>query len=258
MTTSRTHEALVEGQFGERAKAYLTSAVHAQGADLEALAGLVQGRSDARVLDLGCGGGHVSFNVAPQVREVIAYDLSQDMLSVVARAARERGLGNLVTTQGVAEKLPFDDDSFDVVVSRYSAHHWRDVEVGLREAARVLKPGGTAGFVDAVSPGPPLLDTYFQAIEVLRDPSHVRDYTRGEWERALAGAGLVVSTTRAFRVRLDFAVWVERMRTPKVQVDAIRALQAVASDSVTRHFAIEADGSFTIDVALFQAIKPAA
>ena len=255
MTEARTHEALVEGQFGSRASAYLTSAVHAQGADLDALASLVQGRSQARVLDLGCGGGHVSFKVAPQVREVVAYDLSQDMLSVVARAARERGLGNVVTTQGVAEKLPFDDDSFDAVLSRYSAHHWRDVEGGLREAARVLKPGGTVGVVDAVSPGPPLLDTYFQAIEVLRDPSHVRDYTRAEWERALAGAGLVVDTTRAYRVRLDFAVWVERMRTPQIQIDAIRALQRAASDSVTRHFAIEADGSFTIDTALFAATK---
>ncbi len=255
MTEARTHEALVEGQFGSRASAYLTSAVHAQGADLDALASLVQGGSQARVLDLGCGGGHVSFKVAPQVREVVAYDLSQDMLSVVARAARERGLGNVATTQGVAEKLPFDDDSFDAVLSRYSAHHWRDVEGGLREAARVLKPGGIAGFVDAVSPGPPLLDTYFQAIEVLRDPSHVRDYTRAEWERALAAAGLVVDTTSAYRVRLDFAVWVERMRTPQIQIDAIRALQRAASDAVTRHLAIEADGSFTIDTALFAAIK---
>lgn len=257
MSTSRTHEALVDGQFGSRANAYLTSAVHAQGADLQALAALVAGRSADRVLDLGCGGGHVSFNVAPHVRDVVAYDLSPDMLDVVGRAARERGLANVATRQGMAESLPFDDASFDCVLSRYSAHHWHDVDAGLREAARVLKPGGTAGFVDAVSPGPPLLDTYFQAIEVLRDPSHVRDYTRAEWERALAGAGLVVGATASYRVRLDFAVWIERMRTPKVQADAIRALQAAASESVTRHFAIETDGSFTIDVALFHATKPA-
>ena len=56
---------------------------------------------------------------------------------------------------------------------------------------------------------------------------------------------------------LEFAVWIERMRTPPVRADAIRALQALASDSVTRHFAIEADGSFCIDVALFEAAKPA-
>lgn len=255
--TSKTHEALVAGQFGSRAGAYLTSAVHAQGADLQALAALVRGQSQARVLDLGCGGGHVSFNVAAHVREVVAYDLSPDMLQVVGRAARERGLENVTTTQGMAEALPFEDASFDYVLSRYSAHHWRDFEAGLREAARVLKPGGTAGFVDAVSPGPALLDTYFQAIEVLRDPSHVRDYARAEWERALTGAGLIPGATTAYRVRLDFAVWIERMQTPKVQADAIRALLAAASRSVTRHFEVGPDGSFTIDVAFFQAAKSA-
>ncbi|HEX7966971.1 MAG TPA: methyltransferase domain-containing protein [Stellaceae bacterium] len=209
------------------------------------------------MLDLGCGGGHVTFNVAPHVREVVAYDLSPEMLNVVARAARDRGLGNVTTKQGVVESLPFDDASFDAVFSRFSAHHWRDFEAGLREAARVLKPGGIAGFVDSVSPGTPLLDTYYQAIELLRDCSHVRNYSRAEWEAAIARAGLVPGATNQHRLRLEFASWVERMRTPKVQVDAIRALQAAMSASVTRYFAAEPDGSFCIDVALFQASKAA-
>lgn len=258
MSESKSHEAVVGGQFGSRAAAYLTSAVHAQGRDLEALAALARGRSEARILDLGCGGGHVSFAVAPHAREVVAYDLSPEMLEVVARAAAERGLGNLSTRQGVAESLPFPDATFDLVLSRFSAHHWRDFEAGLREAARVLKPGGIAGFVDAVSPGTPLLDTWFQAIELLRDCSHVRDYSAAEWEAAIARAGLLAGGTRRYRIRLDFASWVERMRTPKVQIDAIRALQAAMSAGVARYFETEPDGSFHIDVAFFEATKPAA
>jgi SAM-dependent methyltransferase len=256
MSDSKTHEALVGDQFGSRAGAYLSSAVHAQGADLDALAALVDGRAQPRVLDLGCGAGHVSFAVAPRAGAVVAYDLSAEMLAVVARAAAERGFANIETRQGVAEQLPFDDASFDCVLSRYSAHHWRDVEAALREVARVLKPGGIVGIVDAVSPGPPLLDTFIQAIELLRDPSHVRDYSRSEWEAAMMRAGLTPRSAAAHHVRLDFAAWVERMRTPQVQIDAIRALQAAMSDSVTRHFAIAADGSFTLDVALFAATKP--
>jgi len=53
----------------------------------------------------------------------------------------------------------------------------------LREARRVLKPGGRAVFMDAISPGPALLDTYLQAVELLRDPSHLRDYSLAEWSR---------------------------------------------------------------------------
>ncbi len=175
MSGNRSHETLVESQFGARAGAYLMSEVHAQGADLAALVELARGRPGARVLDLGCGGGHVAFNAAPHAAELVAYDLSSEMLGVVAATARERGLVNVTTRQGSVDRLPFDDGSFDIVLSRYSAHHWRDFAAAVREAARVLKPGGAAGFVDAVSPGTPLLDTFFQAIELRRDPSHGRD-----------------------------------------------------------------------------------
>jgi ubiquinone/menaquinone biosynthesis C-methylase UbiE len=257
MPESRTHEGVVERQFGSRAQAYLGSAVHAGGADLAALAALVDPERRPRVLDLGCGAGHVSFAAAPRAGEVVAYDLSADMLKVVARAAAERGLGNIVTQQGAVERLPFADRSFDCVLSRFSAHHWRDVEAGLGEAQRVLKPAGVAGFVDVVSPGAPLLDTYLQAVELLRDPSHVRDYSRAEWQAALLRAGFVPGAVAMHRLSLDFASWIERMGTPQLHADAIRALQRAMAESVERHFAIAADGSFELDVALFEAAKPA-
>jgi ubiquinone/menaquinone biosynthesis C-methylase UbiE len=253
---ARSHEALVGGQFGSRAEAYLTSTVHSQSRDLDALVALMKDRRDARVLDLGCGGGHVTFNVAPLVRDIVAYDLSPEMLEVVARTARERGLSNVTTRQGTVEKLPFADESFDVVLSRFSAHHWGDLDAALREAARVAKPGGMIAIADTTTPGVPLLDTYFQAIELLRDPSHVRNGTRAEWEAAIARAGLLPGSVTAFRMRLDFKSWVERMNTPKLQVDAIRALQSAVSSVATRYFDTEADGSFCIDVALFEAAKP--
>jgi ubiquinone/menaquinone biosynthesis C-methylase UbiE len=257
MTEDRSHQALVGGQFGSRAEAYLSSTVHATGADLEALTALVTARPGARVLDLGCGGGHVSFAVAPHAREVVAYDLSPEMLAVVARAAKERGLETLTTRQGVVESLPFEDAGFDIVLSRYSAHHWRDFAAGVREAARVLKPGGIAAFADSVSPGAPRLDTFYQAIELLRDCSHVRDYAPAEWLAAIADAGLVPGDVHRYRLRLDFASWVERMATPAAQVAAIRALQTAVEPEVAGYFETEPDGSFTFDTMVFEAVKPA-
>ena len=256
MSESRTHEAVVNAQFGARAAAYLSSAVHAAGGDLDALAALLRGQSEARVLDVGCGAGHVSFAVAPQVHEVVACDLSPEMLAVVAAAAHERGLANVATREGVAERLPFPEASFDFVLSRYSAHHWGDFDAGLREIARVLKPGGVAAIVDSISPGRPQLDTFLQAIELLRDTSHVRSRSWAEWQAGLAGAGLDPRRALAFKVRLEFDVWVARMRTPRVQADAIRAIEAAMPAGVVSHFAIGADGSFSLDVALFEAVLP--
>jgi ubiquinone/menaquinone biosynthesis C-methylase UbiE len=247
----------VENQFGPRAESYLMSAVHAQGEDLAHFAAmLAEGGQGARLLDLGCGGGHMSYAAAPLVREVVAYDLSPEMLAVVARAAGERGYVNLLTEQGEAEALPFEDETFDWVASRFSAHHWADWRAGLAEAHRVLRPGGRGLFIDVVSPGPGLLDTYLQSVEILRDTSHVRDYAASEWEAALAAAGFLVQATRRHRLRMEFASWTARMRTPEVMVSAIRALQAAVSAPVRRHFAIETDGSFMIDVASFEVVRP--
>ena len=83
-----------------RAAAYVASAVHSSGADLDQIEAFVRGRAGARVLDLGCGGGHVSYRVAPHVREVVACDLTPDMLAQVKRPAAERGLANIVDAAG--------------------------------------------------------------------------------------------------------------------------------------------------------------
>lgn len=251
--SAKSHQAVVAEQFGPRAHAYVTSSVHATGADLQQIAGLVQGRREAKVLDLGCGGGHVSFTVAPEVGEVVAYDLSQEMLTAVTRVAVERGFDNLRTECGAAEKLPFADAAFGIVATRYSAHHWRDLKAALKEARRVIRPCGFAVFADVVTPGEPLRDTFLQSIEMLRDPSHVRNYSLTEWQAALREAGFAPGEITQRRLRLDFTSWVTRMQTPEIHRQAIRSLQQRMSDEIRSHFEIEADGSFTLDTALILA-----
>ncbi len=163
--TTQSHHDKVDRQFGSQAGAYLTSAVHAAGRDLERLSARLAAFPQARLLDMGCGAGHASFIAAGRVNEVVAYDLSGQMLEVVSDAARSRGMANLTTRQGYAEALPFADESFDVVISRYSAHHWHDVGKALREVRRVLKPGGVVIFMDVMSPGHPVLDIWLQTVE---------------------------------------------------------------------------------------------
>jgi SAM-dependent methyltransferase len=249
-----SHAQLVGSQFGPRTAAYVSSKVHAQGADLDYLVELLRDQRQAKVLDLGCGGGHVTFHVAPHVEQVVAYDLSAEMLTAVERESAGRTLTNVVTEQGRAEFLPFPDATFDFVLSRYSAHHWHDFPAALAEAGRVLKSGGKAIFMDVVSPGTPLFDTYLQAVELLRDPSHVRNYSLEEWRTALSAAGLIPGLHRNYRLRLEFQSWITRMNTAANHVEAIRSLQKLMSEDVQRHFAIEAEGSFTIDTMLIEAV----
>jgi ubiquinone/menaquinone biosynthesis C-methylase UbiE len=250
---SMRHQDQVADAFGSTAAHYLTSTVHATGKDLQTLAQRVAQTPQAAVLDMGCGAGHASFAVAPHAASVVAYDLARPMLATVDTAAIDRGLGNIRTKQGAAESLPFDDASFDWVVSRFSAHHWHDVPQALAEARRVLKLGGRALFIDIAGADHPLVDTHLQAVEVLRDGSHIRDYRADEWLAFFEGAGFAPTVSERWRLPIEFDAWVTRMRTPALHVDAIRSLWQSAPDEVRQHYAVKADGSFEMDVLMIEA-----
>jgi len=250
-----SHNSVVLDQYTTRASAYVNSAVHAAGQDLDLIAQVLANQRGAVALDVGCGGGHLTYRLAPLVSQVVACDLAESMLAAVAEQASLRGLSNIATRAAAAESLPFEVATFDVVATRFSAHHWHAFAEGLAEMARVLKPGGLALMSDVVSPGVSLLDTWLQTLELLRDPSHVRDASTAEWDAGLAAAGLAIERIEHFRLRLDFATWVARMDTPEPQVTAIRMLQARAASAVKDYFEMEEDSSFTVDTALFVARK---
>lgn len=255
--TTHSHHDHVEKQFGSQANAYLSSAVHASGRDLARLGDLLAAFPRAHLLDLGCGAGHASFVAAQHVAQVTAWDLSSQMLEVVSRAANEKGLHNITTRQGYAEALTLEDSSFDVVISRYSAHHWHDVGQALREMKRVLKPGGMVIIMDIMSPGHPVRDILLQTVEALRDTSHVRNYSSGEWLSMLTEAGLIAKSVITDRLPLEFSSWVARMRTPEALSKAIRLYQQSASAEVNAYFELQEDGSFTSDTIMVQAHKAA-
>lgn len=255
MTSNKKHTEIIEQNFGSQAVSYLNSQLHATGEDLNYLSELLQSSENARLLDLGCGGGHVSYTAATLVCEVVAYDLSESMLNVVKKTAKERNLPNIHTQQGIAESLPFEDASFDIVVSRYSAHHWQNVSLAMQEVRRVLKPAGKAIFIDIVSTGYPMLDIHLQTIEVLRDTSHVQDYSPAQWLSFFNLAGLKVPETRLFQVHMEFQSWIARMKTPDYFVLAIRELQKIASNEVKEYFQIRPDGSFSVDTMMIVGTK---
>jgi hypothetical protein len=121
------------------------------------------------------------------------------------------------------------------------------MEAGLREARRVLKPSGRAVFIDTIAPPHPLLDTHLNVVELLRDVSHVRNYSAAEWVAALSRAGFAITAMTPRRLRMEFAVWIARTRPPAAHVAAIRSVQQATPEAVRRHFAIDADGSFDLD-----------
>ncbi len=242
-------------QFGSAAEAYRTSSVHAGGEDLKRLVQAARLTGVERVLDAGCGAGHAAAAVAPHAREVLAVDLTAAMLEVTRGLAAERGLHNLTVRQGDVEALPVHDGEFDVVVSRYSAHHWPHPQRALSEIRRALTRGGRFVLADIVTWDDPTLDTWLQALELIRDPSHVRDHSIQQWLDLLNQAGFSAVVDFEFSVRLDFDAWVERIGTPAGQVQSLRVLMADAPAEVRSALRIEPEGHFTLRGAIFSATR---
>jgi ubiquinone/menaquinone biosynthesis C-methylase UbiE len=247
------HDVLVAQQFGTTAQAYLESVTHAAGEDLEMLGQEIAAVPYAVVLDLGCGAGHASFAAAAHAASVTAYDPTSEMLAVVRREAAARGIENITAVQGMAEVLPFPDAHFDFAISRYSAHHWHDLPAALHQIWRVLKPGGRALMIDTVGGETPLLDTHLQAVEILRDPSHIRNYSTREWLALFRETGFTANLREQWPVALEFSSWTERQRTSPERIAAIHALWNAAPDEVRTFFEVQTDGSFTLQKALIAA-----
>jgi SAM-dependent methyltransferase len=246
----------VRKQFGAAASNYVKSGVHSGGPDLDALVAAAASRPGMQLLDVGCGTGHTTLALAAGGGAVTGLDLTEEMLAKAREEASRRRLA-VEFRLGRAEDLPFPDASFDVVTSRVCAHHYRDAALSVREAFRVLRPGGVHLVVDTVAPESPLVDTYLNAIELVRDPSHVRDYRVSEWLAMFGAAGFEASLVGEFGYALDFDDWTRRMHTPPVATDLLRHLLDGAPEEVRSALDVKAGGhDFRVPAALLRGLRP--
>lgn len=103
-------------------------------------AGLKEGM---QLLDVACGSGALSIPAARRGAEVLAVDMSPVMVERIVSRAREEGLTNLQARVMDGQALELDDDTFDIAASQFGVMLFPDMPRGIRELARVTRPGGT-------------------------------------------------------------------------------------------------------------------
>jgi SAM-dependent methyltransferase len=186
--------------WSERAQLYRESEAHREGEDLDLV---VEWSAGARTaLDVATGGGHVARRLREAGIEVVTVDSAPGMQpDVVSRS----------------EELPFADASFDVVACRVAAHHFGDIPKAMSEMARVS--GDRVIVVDNL-----FLDDAAEEADRVRDPSHVRNWSEGEWRGFFASAGLMVDEVRRMDKPIEVDPWLERAGTSGEDAVRVREL----------------------------------
>lgn len=228
-------------QFGPTAEKYLTSAVHSDASALQHLVEITQPHGGIWI-DVATGAGHTAFTFSPYVDRMIATDITEQMLHVVKRTAKERNLENIQCCFAEAGTLPFQTGSLDGVCCRLGAHHFPDPTFFVREAARVLKPGGTLLLVDTIGvEGDDGADAALQHFETIRDPSHKRNLRTREWKELITSVGLTVRHDEEHTKHLETEDWMERMRVSDSDKTILRQMLSDSSDALREYLAPRRD-----------------
>jgi ubiquinone/menaquinone biosynthesis C-methylase UbiE len=217
-------------QFNRQSDRYGKSHILADTQDVEqGLRGVVT-PPDGTALDVATGGGHTALWLARRGWKVTAGDIAPRMLENAQRMCTEAGFA-IETRLFPAEEMPFADGSFDLVTVRVAPHHFSSPQKFVREAARVLRPGGHFLLIDGTVPDDdPESEEWLHCVEKWRDPSHGRFLSRKAWQDLATEAGLkVVRAEQQLRKQPNLNWYFETAATP--EENRTKVLDAIAKAS---------------------------
>lgn len=178
MDTSAQHTQSIIEQFSQQAVHFARLPGHAEATQL--LIEMAGVTASADVLDIACGTGAVARPAASIAKHVTGIDLTPEMIEQAKLLQAEQGLSNLTWQVGDVTQLPFASNTFDVVLTRYSCHHFLNPAGVLAEMVRVCKPSGRVAVADLALPADKI--AAYDQMERLRDPSHVHVLTESEMQ----------------------------------------------------------------------------
>lgn len=211
-------------QFGLQAENYRMSRTHSDPANLDHIIKLILPSKDAKALDVGCGGGHMSEALAAVVRELTAIDITPEMLIQTNLLTKEKRLQNVELCLADAENLPFRSNFFDVVTCRTVLHHIFDAGRAVAEMGRVLERNGRLFIQDILGLDDPESRDYMDEIEKLRDPSHHKNYNMTEWTSFLDDCELKTIHSEVVHGAYQLKEWASRSGTSADRIVEIKTM----------------------------------
>ena len=240
------HFSRVKEEFKRQAETLSVAPVFTDSEVLEKIYGAVRPTKMMNLLDLGCGPGIVTAALAPNVREVVAYDLTSEMLEKARQRCEKAGLENVRFELGSAEQLPFEKESFDCIVTRLTIHHFLDPRRVMNEVIRVTRQKGKVVVVDIVSSENQEEATLHNALETLRDPSHVRILSAGELQELIRVAGLQITSQITWEKKRDYEEWIHITNAPERGKPLYMVMAALARAGIQAGINLRLEGKTVV------------
>jgi ubiquinone/menaquinone biosynthesis C-methylase UbiE len=196
-----SHQDRILDQFSRQAMPFSTAAPITDANALRMIVEAAAPRPDDTLLDVACGGGIVVSAFAPHVRHATGIDMTPAMLDRARQHAAESGVTNVTWDRGDVTALPYADGGFDIVVTRFSMHHFLEPLDVMCEMLRVSAPGGRVVVVDMYASDDPSKAAEWNRAERLRDPSHVRCLTLDQLKGLFRSAGLPAPRASFYELR---------------------------------------------------------
>lgn len=219
------HNDVIRESFTTQAHAFAANPWVTDEVRIQRLVSAAQFTGNERVLDIATGPGYIAEAFARTAREVVGVDLTEAMLAIAKERTQQRGISNISFRAADAQQLPFENASFDVVVSRLALHHLQTPINVLREMARVCLASGTILIEDLYASEHPQCAAYQDRWETLRDPSHVRALPISELLRLVRDAGLETDfVCTADDLTPEVARWLSTTNAPLEKAAEVRRL----------------------------------
>ena len=253
---SESHDSTIIDQFSRQAIPFTEIPGHHDALQLLVMfSGVTQADT---VLDVACGPGIVACEFAKHAGTLIGLDLTPAMINQAEKRQGEMGVVNVNWQVGTATPLPYPDDSFTLVITRYSFHHLLEPSTALAEMMRVCRPGGRVLVADVAMPSDK--SEAYDRLEILRDPSHVHALTELEFDELFTSSGLQDCRFTTYGVDIELEAQL-RASFPKLGGEVV--IREMVTDDVGINSLginarwIENDAVvYTVPIAVYIGVKP--
>jgi ubiquinone/menaquinone biosynthesis C-methylase UbiE len=253
---SQSRKSLAQRHFSSRSEAYATSSLLSDQVSLAEIIRLTGVTGVDRVLDTATGTGFLMEALSRTAKEVVATDLTTEMLLHARRIVGHRS--NIGFARADAENLPFRDGCFDMVSCRIAFHHFPHPQRALSEMARVCRRDGRVVIADVVSSDDKARSEFHNRMERLFDSSHVKAYRVSELREMMQGTGLAVAKAELRSNVYSLEEWSRVSRPGARALSKVRAMLIESMDGDKSGLKVEQrDGAifFTYTTATMVGLK---